>query len=312
MRHEGDGAERVCEEPGVRAMVLAAGLGTRLRPLTEERPKPAVPFGLRPLACETLDVLARFGVTEVAINVHHLAEHLPRLLEPHLPAGMRVRYLHEPELLGTGGALANAAEWLCEPGEPVIVMNSDIVFAPDLAAALAHHRALGAIATMVLRPDVNARRFGAVEIDADGRVRRLLGRPESVETLEERMFTGVHVLSPRAFGDLPERGCIVQASYRRWVDEGAVVAGWTEHAPWRDLGTLAAYLDANVAFAGSEALVDPSATVSTRASLRGAVIGAGAVVGDVTLERVVVWPDAVVEGDLRDAIVTPQGVVSVP
>lgn len=306
----------------MRAMVLAAGLGTRLRPLTEERPKPAVPFGLRPLVCETLDALHRFGVREVAINVHHLADRMATLVDPHLPPGMSARYLYEPVLLGTGGALANAASWLAEPGEPVIVMNSDIVFSPDLEAALAMHRRLDAVATMVLRPDPNATRLGAIDVDDEGHVRRLLGRPQNPEprhpehtgmrnTLHERMFTGVHVLSPRAFADFPAEGCVIRSAYRKWVDEGTTVAGVTDLAPWKDLGTLAAYLEANVELARGAALIHPSATVATGAQLRGVVIGARASVGAVSLERVVVWPGATVHADLRDAIVTPERVVSV-
>lgn len=305
----------------MRAMVLAAGLGTRLRPLTEERPKPAVPFGLRPLVCETLDALHRFGIREVAINVHHLADRMAALVDPHLPPGMSARYLHEPVLLGTGGALANAASWLTEPDEPVIVMNSDIVFAPDLDAALTLHRRLDAVATMVLRPDPEATRLGAIDVDDRGRVRRLLGRPqhgatlhpaslhETQEALHERMFTGVHVLSPRAFADFPAEGCVIRSAYRKWVDEGARVAGITDLAPWKDLGTLAAYLDANVGLAGDGALVHASARVATEARLTRVVIGEGATVGPVSLDRVVVWPGAMVSTDLRDAIVTPERVV---
>lgn len=289
----------------MRAMVLAAGLGSRLRPLTDERPKPAVPYGLRPLACVALDALAAFGVSEVVMNTHHLGERLPALLEPFVPAGMRVSFVHEPVLLGTGGALANVASRLVSGDEPVLVLNSDIVFSPDLGAAVALHRRLDAVATMVLRSDPDAARFGAVEVDGAGRVRRLLGEPASAAgPLSVRMFTGVHVLSARAFGDLPASGCIVRRSYRPWVDSGEVVAGVTDESPWRDLGTLPAYLDANVALAGEGALVHESASVHPRASLRGVVVGEGARVGPVRLERVVVWPGASVDVDLSDAIVS--------
>ena len=125
------------------------------------------------------------------------------------------------------------------------------------------------------------------------------------------MFTGVHVLAPRSFVDFPAEGCVIRSAYRKWVDEGAVVAGITDLAPWKDLGTLAAYLDGNVALAKGGALVHPSATVATGAQLRGVVIGAGASIAAVSLERVVVWPGACVDADLRDAIVTPERVVPV-
>src|SRR5690606_26610580 len=140
---------------------------------------------------------------------------------------VRVRLLREETLLGTGGGIRNAASTLLEDGaELVVVLNSDILFEPDLAGAIATHRRLGAVATMGLRSDPNATRYGAVEGDGEGRVRRLLGVPASADAaLRAFMFTGVHVLSRAAFEDLPAEGCIVRASYRRWIDGGAVVAG---------------------------------------------------------------------------------------
>ncbi len=289
-------------------MVLAAGLGTRLRPLTLERPKPVVPYGQRPLACVALDALSSLGVREVAMNTHHLAERVQPLLAPHLPTSMRVRYVHEETLLGTGGGLRNA--WsLLDDGEPVVVMNADIVFRPDLAGALALHRRLGAVATMVLRPDPQAARFGAVEVDAGGRVRRLLGAPAATGPLRTTMFTGVHVLSPRAFDELPAEGCIVRHAYRRWVDDPAVtVAGFVDDSPWADLGTHRRYLEACLRLAPD---VHASASIDAGAQVEDCVVGAGASIGAVRVRRCVVWPGARVDADLQDAIVTREHVVRV-
>lgn len=293
----------------MRAMVLAAGLGTRLRPLTLERPKPVVPYGQRPLACVALDALAAVGVREVVMNTHHLGERVPELLAGHVPPGMTVTYLHEPTLLGTGGGLRNAWGAL-DDGEPVLVMNADIVFRPDLEGALALHRRLDAVATMVLRPDPEAARFGAVEVDAEGRVRRLLGTPaEAAGPLRTMMFTGVHVLSPRAFEDLPAEGCVVRHAYRRWVDDPAVtVAGFVDGSPWEDLGTHRRYLDACLRLAPD---VHPTASIDPAARLEGCVVGEGAAIGPVRLRRCVVWPGARVTDDLEDAIVTREHVVRV-
>ncbi len=292
----------------MRAMVLAAGLGTRLRPLTLERPKPVVPYGQRPLACVALETLAGLGVRRVVMNTHHLGEQVPELLVGHVPAGMVVDYVHEPTLLGTGGGLRNVWPAL-DDGEPVLVMNADIVFHPDLEGALALHRSLGAMATMVLRPDPEATRFGTVEVDADSRVRRLLGEPAFPEPLRTMMFTGVHVLSPRAFEDLPHEGCIVRHAYRRWVDDPSVtVAGFVETSPWEDLGTHRRYLDACLRLAPD---VHPAASIDPAARLEHCVVGEGARVGPVRLRRCVVWPGARVENDLQEAIVTRQYVVPV-
>ncbi|MFW6087372.1 MAG: sugar phosphate nucleotidyltransferase [Myxococcota bacterium] len=309
----------------MRAMVLAAGLGTRLRPLTLERPKPAVPVGNRPLMCFSLDVVARLAVDEVVVNTHHLGQALPAWIDPHAPAALELTFVHEPELLGTGGGLRNAWPLLRDGDDPVVVLNGDILFEPDLARALETHRRLDALATMVLRPDPDADRYGAVEIDGEGRVRRLLGQPAHAGPLAKHMFTGVHILSPRAFAELPEQGCIVRRSYRPWVDRGEVIAGHVDRTPWLDLGTPAAYLAANLDLARGDArwtavpepdargLVHPQAHVEPGARVRGAVIGAGArVEPGADLERVVVWDGARAGGRLRDAVVTRERVVPIP
>lgn len=312
---------------GVPVMVLAAGLGTRLRPLTDELPKPAVPVGNVPLVRFTLDAVAGAGGTLAVVNAHHLPDRLEAVLSEQCPPGLSVRVSRETELLGTGGGIRRAGSMLLEDDpELVVVLNSDILFAPDIAGAIATHRRLGAMATMVLRPDPEARRFGAIEIDGAGRVRRMLGRPEAVDDgpLGVHMFTGVHVLSPRAFADLPLDGCIIRHAYRRWVDGGAVVAGHVDETPWRDLGTLRAYLEANADMAAGRlrwsglpaptgtSLVDPGAAVAEGARLHESVVGRGArVAAGVELHRVVVWPGAEVRTSLRDAIVTPRTVVDV-
>ncbi|MDH5492511.1 MAG: NDP-sugar synthase [Myxococcales bacterium] len=308
----------------MRAMVLAAGLGTRLRPLTLERPKPAVPLAFHPLGAYALDHLARSGILEVAMNSHHLPEVLREQMLRAVGDRQRLHFLHEPELLGTGGGIRNAAAFLLE-GEaeaPVIVMNGDILFAPALEGALALHRAQDAIATMILRADPRADRLGSIEIDAQGRVRRMLGEPgappegERMPTLRKFMFTGVHILSPRAFRDLPERGCIVRRSYRRWIDEGDVVTGFVDDSPWMDLGTPEAYLRANLELASGRlpwpgvqpgaggSLIHPEAEVGAGAEVIESVVGPGARVDPgLRLERCVLWAGASAQTDLRQAIV---------
>lgn len=307
-------------------MVFAAGLGTRLRPLTERLPKPVVPLMNRPLASYSLERLAAAGVVRCAVNTHHLAETVPATLEGHLPEGMAVRFVHEPELLGTGGGLRNGIERLLEeasvPEEtPVLVMNGDILFWPDLEGALALHRRLEAVATMVLRPDPRARDLGAIEADPDGRVRTLLGSPSWDGPLEEHMFTGVHVLSLRALRDLPRSGCVIRRGYRQWVDSGAVVGGFVDEGAWRDLGTPPEYLRAHLDLldgtlswpgleAPGEALVDDGASVGEGAALDRVVVGAGARIdAGVRLERVVVWPETHVTEDAADAILAPHATV---
>ena len=144
--------------------------------------------------------------------------------------------------MGTGGGVKRLALGL--PGsEPVFVMNADLLFEPDLTAALEAHRRHGAFATMVVRTDPRAEQFGAIEHTAAGRVHRIIGKPSNgqgaAEVLEARMFTGVHVLSRAALLDLPDEGCIIRQGYLRWLARGEVVAAHVDESPWRDVGDVA-------------------------------------------------------------------------
>lgn len=262
------------------------------------------------MICVALDVLDAHGIQEVVVNTHYLGEMLPRLVTPFVPPGMHVTYLHEPELLGTGGGIRRAREFL-DDGEPFVVMNSDVVFQPDLRRAIDLHLSLGAVATMVLRSDPDAARYGAVEIDEQGQVRRLLGQPESGLPLRQFMFTGTHVLSPQVFDELPEQGCIVRHAYRRWVDDGSTIAGFVDESTWLDLGTTQRYLEASLKLVEKESLVSETARLDPDAIIDSCVIGDGARVGAHRLRRCIVWPDASIAQDLDNAIVTPSIIVRV-
>ncbi len=306
---------------GMHGMVFGAGLGTRLAPLTEALPKPAAPLMNRPLACWSLERLRAAGVTRCAVNTFHLAEEADRTIGAQVPAGLSVEFVREAKLLGTGGGMKNALRALGSTDEPILVMNGDIFFWPDLEGALALHRALGAVATMVLRPDPRAAKLGAVDIDAKGRVRRLLGTPQCSQPLRTMMFTGVHVLSPEALDDLPEEGCVVRHAYRHWIDGGAVVGGFVDHGAWRDLGTPAEYLRAHVDLLRGDltwpGLVIPedgvyrgAGTQTEGATLREVVLGDGAQVAPgITLERAVVWPGTRVEQSGADLVAAPHALV---
>ena len=290
----------------MRAMLLAAGRGTRLGALTEERAKPAVPFANRPMAAVALGALARAGITEVAVNTHHLPRTVERDLGAAAPPTMSLRFVHEPELLGTGGGVANVAAWLAEGGEPAFVMNSDVLFEPDLGAALDAHRAADAWATMVLRADPRAETFGAVW-EERGRVLGIDGTaaPRPLGRGRPHVFTGVHILSPASLRALPHAGCIVRQGYARWLNRRHLIGAWIATEQWEDLGTPQRYLDAHRLAPGER--VHPTASVAPGAELSETWVGARAEVGAVSLQNVVVWDGARVDVDLRDAIVTEEG-----
>jgi NDP-sugar pyrophosphorylase family protein len=271
-------------------MVLAAGLGTRFRPLSHRLPKPAAPVLNEPLIHRILRCLQEQGVGEVLVNTHHLPVEVERACQG--LRGLRVRFQRERVLLGTGGGLKRAEPFF--RGETAVLWNGDMVFDLDLQAALAFHRRRRAMATMVLRPSPKARRYGAVEVDRRGRVIRLLGEPRSRPPGRALMFAGVHLLEPAFFAALiPEPSCIVRTAYRALVDRGAPVFGFETDARWLDLGTPADYLAANLALLGDQVLLGPGAQIEAGARLARSVVGEGARVGaGARIERCVIWPGA--------------------
>ena len=230
---------------GLRAFVLAAGLGTRLRPLTERWPKPAVPFLGAPLLRRTFTVLRRAGVDRVAVNTHHLPEAMQRVArEEAARFGLAVTVVHEPVIQGTAGGLRGMQAAL--PGDdPVIAWNGDILFAPALSFIVENHRRSGAAATMVLLPMPVARSYGAVEVDSGGRVQRISGAGAAAPGITSWHFSGVHILSPPVFEAMAPVGPedINRDVYPRLFASGGV-RGIQIFDPWSDLGTPSAYLDA--------------------------------------------------------------------
>ncbi|MDH3655024.1 MAG: sugar phosphate nucleotidyltransferase [Myxococcales bacterium] len=297
-------------------MLLAAGLGTRLRPLTELRPKPIVPVANRPLAAFAMDHLALSGVRSIVANSHPQPELVESTLSAACPEGVELRFSRENKLRGTGGGLRKAHVLFDDLQSSVIVMNGDTLFGPDLGRAHAEHLSRGAVATMILRRSSEAERFGAIGVDANGWVRSLLGAPHDDRADESLMFTGVHIFAPEAFSAFPESGCVIRSTYRQWVDRGAPVLGVIDESPWADLGTVAEYHRLNLALAeGSftwpgveprDGCILPGA-FEPSASVRRSVIGPKAEIAPgVQLDRCVVWPGTHVTGSATNAVLTPE------
>jgi NDP-sugar pyrophosphorylase family protein len=300
----------------VQAMLLAAGLGTRLQPLTDLRPKPIVPVANRPLGAFAMEHLAHSGVHHIVANTHPRPDEVETALKAACPRDVTLRFSREAILLGTGGGLKKARLSFDDPRASVIVMNGDTLFAPDLHHAYAEHMARGAVATMILRRTPNPKRFGAIGIDEEGWVRSLLGVPSDRRVREALMFTGVHILSPEAFSVMPESGCVIRTAYRRWVDIGAPVFGIVDDSPWADLGTVSEYHRLNLELASGLFAwrgVEPrdgcilAASIEPSANIRQSVVGADVEVGKgVTLDRCVVWPGTTVARSATNAVITPE------
>jgi NDP-sugar pyrophosphorylase family protein len=228
----------------MKAMILAAGLGTRLRPLTDTIPKPLLPVGGMPLILWNLLLLRAGGIGEVIINLHYLGHVIEEAIGDGSQWNMQVRYSYEPTLLGTGGGL-KAAEWFFEK-QPFVVVNGDTLIELDVMALIKFHQGHGGLATLVLRDDPQAAKWGVVESDEQNRILRINGRgrtpSDSTGPLTERMFAGVHILHPSVLGDgLPGTPFSIIDSYTNELARGSNMFGFVHAGYWSDIGTVERY-----------------------------------------------------------------------
>lgn len=278
----------------MKAMILCAGLGTRMRPLTERWPKPALPLLGQPLLRYNLALLSAVGIRQIGINTHHLPEVMRACAEAECARfGMSLTVAHEPIIQGTGGGIRGLRGLL--ESDDFLVLNGDILFAIALAPVIAAHRSSGAAATMVLLPMPEGERYAAVEMDADLRVRRIAGHGPGGAGLSRWHFSGVHVMSPLVFGFMSPQGeeDINRGVYVKMIEAGLLVRGHVAEGAWRDLGTASRYLAAQVdvlsgrvpldVFSGAAPVgerIAPSALVDPTAKLgEGAWVGEGVYVG---------------------------------
>jgi NDP-sugar pyrophosphorylase family protein len=244
----------------MKAMILAAGFGTRLFPLTIDRTKPAIPFLGKPLVGYVAEYVAKFGFTDFVVNLHHQPESVKKALGDGSKFGVRIHYtIEEPKILGTAGALDNARHLLED--ETFLIINGKIITDIDISAALETHKKSGALATMVLKENAMRERFTIVETEKN-QVKGFGDFPEQDSKLaDERiqnpkskiqnplMFTGIHILEPRVFEYIP-RGVysdIVPTFYRPAIAKGEIIAAHITDGNWFELSTILRYLDISLA-----------------------------------------------------------------
>ncbi|OQW43453.1 MAG: hypothetical protein A4C66_08770 [Nitrospira sp. HN-bin3] len=228
----------------MKAMILAAGLGTRLRPLTNTIPKPLLPIAGTPLIVWNLLLLKRHGFHQVVINLHYLGPMIEQALGDGSKFGMRIIYSHEPVILGTGGGIKKAEPYFS--GEPVLILNADTLVELDLEALWDFHRSRGAVATLVLREDPEADRWGVVEVGEQDRILRITGRGvREAATIARRMFAGIHILHPRLLQQVPKGvASSIIDPYVAAIERGEPVLGYDLRGYWSDIGTPERYTHA--------------------------------------------------------------------
>ncbi|HEX7998153.1 MAG TPA: NDP-sugar synthase [Pyrinomonadaceae bacterium] len=279
----------------MRAMILAAGYGTRLWPLTIDRTKPAIPVLGRPLVGYVAEYLARYGYTDVAVNLHHQPESVREALGDGSRFGVNLHYVYEPVILGTSGALDNARTLLEE--STFVVVNGKIVTDINLTEALETHRRTNALATLVLQPNPARERFSIIKTH-EGLITGVGGMPTQAsdnagddssndETLTgdvPLMFTGIHILEPRIFDYIP-RGVFsdtVMDVYLPAIARGERIAAHVAGGMWYELSTIPRYLEINLALmaaGGRDVELGENSYVSAEADVRQSILW-----DDVTVE----------------------------
>ena len=284
----------------MRAMILAAGLGTRLHPLTDKRPKALVPVVNRPIIARVIDYLKAQGVSQIIVNAHHHSQQIVDYLDRE-SFGVDIEIRVEPEILGTGGGIKNTSGFWDD--DPFIVINSDILSDIELSRAFVFHQKTGDLATLILHDYTP---FNQVQIDNNHLVTAFY--PKSGPG--RFAFTGIHILDPAIFHAFPkEQSFNIIDCYKRMIRSGKPIRAFiSEGHYWHDIGSIDGYIQANKSLLndpftiGTGCRIDPSARLE-----HWAVVGDDSrIEKDVQLRRSILWEGVTVREGVKiiDSIVT--------
>jgi mannose-1-phosphate guanylyltransferase len=238
----------------MKAMVMAAGLGTRLRPLTYEVPKPVVPVANRPVIELILRSLASHGVTDVVCNLHWFPETITERLGDGSDVGVKITYSHESELLGTAGGVRNVRDFFGD--EPFLVMAGDALTDIDFRALAEAHAANDGLATLAVKSVPNTQEYGVVVTGSDGRVQGFQEKPDPAEALSDRANCMIYALSPEVFDHFPDKAApdFALDVFPALLDGDVPFYVYETDGYWNDVGSPPEYLQGNLDVA--DGLVD--------------------------------------------------------
>jgi NDP-sugar pyrophosphorylase family protein len=325
----------------MKAILLAGGKGTRLRPLTIHTPKPIVPIFNRAFLHYQIDLLKRVPeIDEVILSLNYQPRRIEEMFGDGTDLGIKIRYVVEPVPLGTAGAVKYAGDNLTES---VVVFNGDVMTQLDLAAVIALHRERKARATIVLTPVENPSDYGLVETDADSNIKRFLEKPNAEEITTNRINAGIYVLEPDTFDRIPSEvpWSIERSYFPSLIERGETFVAYLYNGYWIDIGSPEKYTQVHrdimdgrfqaPPFSDSSAartVIAPDARIEDGATIEGPVfidegvlVKAGAHVGphtvlgrqtqveeEAVVERAILWPNCRVgsHARVRDAILGRQ------
>lgn len=319
----------------MKAVIIAGGLGTRLRPLTYNTPKPIVPVANRPFVVHQIEFLKQHGITEIILNLHYLPEAIKKVLGDGADFGVKLHYSLEISPLGTAGAVKNAEEFF--DGEPLVVFNGDVLTDINITKVIAKHKEKKAKATLTLTSVPDPTAFGLVLTDADGRVKEFLEKPSWTQLEGQTKFeinAGIYILDPSVFKKVPKntRSMFEHDLFPRLLADGDPVYAYASDRFWLDIGNIQKYRYAHEAILRGEVAVRiigtrvqggywvaETAIISNSAKVYGpSLIGEGAQVGEsaaikeysvvgdktkigdnATIETSIIWSNAVIGRNVK-------------
>lgn len=285
----------------MKAMILAAGLGTRLRPLTDKRPKALVPVVNRPIMGRIIEYLKGHGVSRIIVNAHHHYRQILNYLDGGRPFGLKIEVRVEPEILGTGGGIRNTADFWDD--EPFIVINSDVLTNIHLGRAYEHHRRSERLATLILH---DWGPYNKISTDPHGDIARI---PHSYVS-RGLAFTGIHILEPALLSHISGTGFSdITDCYRDLILSGKPINSYvSEGHYWYDIGDRAGYVRANRELSERPFDTGPGCRVDPSAGLEEwVVVGQDSrIEKNARVRRSILWDHVTVREGVRvlDSIVT--------
>jgi mannose-1-phosphate guanylyltransferase len=285
----------------MKAMILAAGLGTRLRPLTEMKPKALMPVANKPILLRNIEYLISHGIAEIIVNAYHHSQQVLDYLKDGALFGLKIEVKVEAEILGTGGGIKNTEDFWDK--EPFIVINSDILTDIDLAAVYQVHQTSEALVTLVLH---DCEPYNQVQVDDQWNITDI-----AKGNMPDRLaFTGIHVINPEVLSHIPrELFSDIIECYRKLIRLGKPVrACLVKGHYWRDIGSIQSYLEANRELAGNSFVIGPGCSIDSSVKLTDwGVIGQNSSLGKkAEVQRSVLWEGITIKEGIKvvDAVVT--------
>ena len=286
----------------MKAIILAAGFGTRLRPLTEIKPKALMPVVNRPIIARNIEYLNKFSIKDITITSHHHYEQMVNYIQENT-FDINVDIKVEPEILGTGGGIGNCLKR--NNNGSTIVINSDILTDIDLAGAYDHHESSGSIVTLVLH---RFEPFNQIIVDNINHI-IAIAREKKPDSLA---FTGIHIIEPEILDYIPDGYSDIIDCYRTLISSGKTISAFiSEGHYWHDIGTIEGYLGANKEILSEE---DKMFSVGANSHMaKGSGIAEWAVIGEnvslgtgVTIKRSVLWDNINIIDNIEivDSVIT--------